>query len=305
MSFFKYTNLNTAKLILENSSLRWSSPIVFNDVEECQFVPFSRENYLQAFKDYVEILTQYASGNQSKYDFNKFSEITKTLISLFNISLTQGKHNMSDFAREMLDIVSNPEADYREYINVALIKIFRIICLTDSYDNTLMWAHYADQHYGCVLELESVYLEKPHSLKEGNVEYHENLHPKTNSLDLLLYGETIEIRNLMIRDVIFSKRTTWNYEREYRFMFAENFGQITLSRDFQLKKSEISTKYQTDKLFTDISIDKQSVKSVIFGVRTEENNIQVVKEILSKNNYKSQLFQMKIVNGKMEKLPLS
>ena len=67
-----------------------------------------------------------------------------------------------------------------------MIRVFRILCLTESYDNKLMWAHYADQHYGCVLELDSVYLDKPSSIKEGYVEYHENLYPKTNSLDLLL-----------------------------------------------------------------------------------------------------------------------
>ena len=108
----------------------------------------------------------------------------------------------------------------------------------------------------------------------------------------------------MIRDVLFSKRTTWEYEKEYRFIFNENFGQITSHTDYQTRKTQISVQHQTDKLFTDISIDKKHIKSIIFGIRTNEGEIQVVKEILSENNYNCNLFNIKMVDGKMKKLPL-
>jgi hypothetical protein len=37
MRFFKYVTANTARTILENSTLRWSSPAMFNDPFDTQF----------------------------------------------------------------------------------------------------------------------------------------------------------------------------------------------------------------------------------------------------------------------------
>jgi hypothetical protein len=37
--FYKYTSSSTALLILENCRLRWSSPLLFNDIAEFQRMP--------------------------------------------------------------------------------------------------------------------------------------------------------------------------------------------------------------------------------------------------------------------------
>jgi hypothetical protein len=305
MSYFKYTNTSTTKLILQNLSLRWSSPILFNDIEECQFVPFTKELHQKALEKYIEILTQFAKGNDVNYDYDKFSHITKLLISAFKLSIKQGSFNTENFVETMLGITSNPEEEYRNYINTALIKVFRILCVTNTYDNNLMWAHYGDQNYGCIIELESVFIEKPRGLKEGLVNYNENLNPNSNPLDMLLYGETEEVRDLMIRDVMFSKRTNWGYENEYRFMFAESFGSITSETDMQTRKSKISVKHQTDSLNTYVKIKSNSIKSIIFGVRTDEKDIAEITDIIQSLNYTFKLYQMKIENGNLIKAELS
>lgn len=296
MSYFKYTTLNTTKLIIENKSLRWSSPLQFNDIEECQFVPYTRESYAESIKEYLEVITKIAKGEKLNYDYNKFSDATHLLISLIQISLNQGTFNPSNFAEQTLNTISDPEADYRDYINKGLIRIFRILCVTNKYDNKLMWAHYGDQHYGCVIEFSNLYVDKPYNLKEGNVEYHENLHPKTNSLDLLLYGETQDLRNIMIKDVIFSKRSDWHYEEEYRLLFSENFGQIKSETNFQTKRTTITASNQTEKLFTDVPIDKDFIKSVTFGVRVKDEEIIEVQNLLNNNNIDCELYKM-ILNG--------
>ena len=251
MSYFKYTTLNTTKLIIENKSLRWSSPLQFNDIEECQFVPYTKENYSKSIKEYLEIITKIAKGEKLNFDYKKFSDITHMLIGTIQISLNQGTFDSSIFGEQTFNTISDPEADYRDYINRGLIRIFRILCVTNKYDNKLMWAHYGDQHYGCVIGFSKVYIDKPYNLKEGNVEYHENLNPKTNTLDLLLYGETQELRDLIIKDVIFSKRLDWHYEEEYRLLFAESFGQINDVIIFLCLYTKLSTQYQLLILFTE------------------------------------------------------
>ncbi len=304
MNFYKYTNISTATLVIKNKTLRWSSPLVFNDLEECQFAPFTKEQFLSSYNDYIKILTECATG-QSIYNFNKFSDVSKLIIHVMRMSMVQGTFDTKGFTVDVLNIFSNPESDYRDFTNTALIKCFRILCVTDKYDNNLMWAHYADQHFGCVLEFESLYSKKPRLLREGYVRYHENLQPKTNTLDVLLYGETEEERDLMIRDVAFSKRTSWNYENEYRLMFAESFGEITATIDMRTKKKETAVKYQSDELFTDVSISKESIRSIIFGVRTADKDIKKVLEALSENDYQCKLYQMKMKNGCMIKEELN
>ena len=297
MSFYKYTNISTASLVLKNKSLRWSSPIIFNDLEECQFTPFTKEQYASAYKAYFKILTECAKG-KSDYNINELSDESILLIQMVSMSVT---FDTNSFEEVILKIFSNPESDYRDFINTALIKCFRVLCVTEKYDNNLMWAHYADQHNGCVIEFDSLYVKKPRLLREGYVRYHENLQPQSDPLDMLLYGETEEIRDLMIRDVAFSKRTSWNYENEYRFMFFESFGEITTTINMQTTNKETVVKYQPEQLFTDVSIAKESVKSIIFGARTTDTDIKKVVEILSENDYQCKLYQMKMRDGGMIK----
>jgi len=179
MSFYKYTNISTAILVLRNKSLRWSSPLIFNDLEECQFTPFTKEQYLSSYNAYIQLLTECAKGRLI-YDHNKFSEISKLFIQVMRISMDQGAFDTKDFSEIILNMFSNPESDYRNFVNAALIKSFRVLCVTEKYDNNLMWAHYADQHYGCVFEFDSLYAKKPRLLREDYIRYHENLQPRSN-----------------------------------------------------------------------------------------------------------------------------
>jgi len=301
MRFYKYTNISTAKLVLENSSLRWSSPILFNDIEECQFVPCTREQFKKAYQDYYKIIEEYAAGKKVGYDFNEFSYITKMTVSFFEHLISTNKSIPLNDEEIIQRYIDNIEDNYRNYTNTALIKCFRILCVTKNYYNKLMWAHYADQNNGCVIELDNVYAEKPYGLKNGKVIYHENFKSQTNAIDLLLYGETSEIRNSMINDVIFSKRTVWEYEEEYRFMFTEDWGEITTSIEPETNKMEISVKNQSDKLYSDIRLNKENIRSIIFGVRTKEKDIIDLLTILILNNYECPLYQMKMIGGRLVK----
>lgn len=280
--------------------MRWSSPIVFNDLEECQFTPFTKEQYITCYKAYIKILTDCAKG-QSTHDVAKFSDVCQLIIQVMKFSMEQGTFDEKYFGEIFMTALGNPESDYRNYTNTAFIKCFRILCVTEKFDNNLMWAHYAAEHYGCVIELASLYTEKPPFLREGFVRYHENLQPHSNPLDMLLYGETEEVRDLMIRDVAFSKRTSWSYENEYRLMFPVSFGEIRTKIDMTTKQKEIVVKDQSDKLYNDVGILQDSIKSVIFGVRTTDADIKKVLDVLSENNYHCNAYQMKMRDGQMKK----
>jgi hypothetical protein len=304
MNYFKYTTFDTTKLIIENKTIRWSSPLKFNDIEECQFVPYSKESFEKANREYFDILIKIAKGENLEIDYDRLSPITHMIIAMNRISIEQNTFDSSNIIDNVLNLASNPEADYREYINKGLIRVFRILCVTAKFDNRLMWAHYGAEHYGCVIELSKLYVNKPRGLKEGRVDYHENLYPKTNSLDILLYGETPEIRDLMIQDVIFSKRSIWNYEEEFRLMYSENFGNIKFEHNFQTNEKSLTVSNQTDQLFTDVSIDKDFIESITFGTRVTEEKILEMKEHLKSNDINCNLYKMILNGSSLERITL-
>jgi hypothetical protein len=304
MIYYKYTSITTATIVLENESLRWSSPLLFNDIEECQFTPFTDEQHKSAHESYYKVLVDCARGRLI-YDYYQYSEITKMLISAIKLMESSGKLESFDFF-EMLNLVGKPKEGYREYVNKGLVNIFRILCVTTDYENPLMWAHYGDQHYGCVLGFDELYKEKPRKLKEGFVRYHENIEPLSNPIEMLLYGETEKVHDLMVQDIIFAKRTFWNYEREYRLMFAENFGQISTSFNFQTKERTMNVCHQTDKHHTDVSFPKHGLKSITFGARTSRKDVERVLAIIEEKQYDCQVYQFRLVDGisSREKLDL-
>ncbi|CAD6879567.1 hypothetical protein [Methylomonas albis] len=303
MTFYKYTNTNTTNLILENESLRWSSPVIFNDIEECQFTPFTKEQYINSHEKCWDILTECAKGI-SVYNSVKLSDINKTLIYMIRHMIEVGTYRREHFSEFMANFNRSPESDFRDFLNIAQIKCFRILCVTTEYDNRLMWAHYADQHYGCVLEIDEPFKKKPNLLREGPIKYHENLTPSFNILDYLLYGETKKHRDSLVNDVVFSKRSLWGYENEYRFLFYESFGEISVTVNCQTNSKHIDVKNQSEVLYTDVPICIEAIKSITFGARTKDDDIEGVLKILSKKEYKCMLYRMKMEDGLMKRQAL-
>lgn len=162
-----------------------------------------------------------------------------------------------------------------------------------------MWAHYGDQNYGCVIEFNKLFDKKPKSLKQERVRYHENLKPKSKPLEYLLYGSTKEIHDKMMEDIFFSKRTTWNYEKEYRLMFMEEFGNISVKVDMQTKEQKYTVSNEPEENYTDVNFNQNSLKSITFGARTNNKDIEKISKILKKQNYKCELFKIKLKDGEL------
>ena len=94
---------------------------------------------------------------------------------------------------------------------------FRILSLTETPDNLLMWAHYADSHRGAVLEFDA---EHP-SLNSRRSGTDELRHPRK-----VVYVEHMPARALDETDsqVLFlTKGNPWAYEREWRVLQAARF----------------------------------------------------------------------------------
>lgn len=80
-------------------------------------------------------------------------------------------------------------------------KNYRVCSLSKVHDNNLMWAHYADGHKGCCIEL---------SVEED---------PKWSRLDVEYGDKALDIdEDTTIEQVLSHKLSPWSYEEEVRFI---------------------------------------------------------------------------------------
>lgn len=159
------------------------------------------------------------------------------------------------FELQYHSINKNPKRDEIEKFLDEAHEI-RILSFTQKHDNLLMWSHYADYHKGMCLIFEYPYLTYP-------VIYSDDF----PSVD---FTETEpSIRIIQFFNVLRTKSTHWSYEEERRQMFVPG--------------TDPKVQYDT------------ALKGVIFGMRTQEEHVKLVKETISNDTI--DYFQAKPASG--------
>ncbi|NWH05625.1 DUF2971 domain-containing protein [Desulfobacter latus] len=138
--------------------------------------------------------------------------------------------------------------------------------------NSLMWSHYGDEHRGICLTYKLSEKFTDHTLGEviglHPVEYAEN--PITDWFieQSKITGEppsSMEFITSLIVKLLISKDVCWKYEKEGR----------VISKTQGLKE-----------------IGKPALQQVCFGLRTPENDKNLIKHILSSHGYKATICEM-------------
>ncbi|WP_310441530.1 DUF2971 domain-containing protein [Sulfurimonas sp.] len=146
-----------------------------------------------------------------------------------------------------------------------------ILCLSAKKDNLLMWAHYAEEHRGIVIEFdqEHEFFYKPKSSKKIGLLF---------GLEEVNYVDTrpsIESEEWLNKETFFTKGKHWYYEEEYRMVLL-------------LDESNNQNKYN-------IKFPNQLLKSVYIGVRTSKESIEYIKNLNNKAEWKHlNIFQMEV-----------
>ena len=151
----------------------------------------------------------------------------------------------------------------------------RVFCVTEDNDNLLMWAHYANNHEGFVVEFDCDNSFFQQGLGEdimcaslSKVVYSQNV-PTTSLLDMKNF------------DFILTKSDDWSYEQEWRMLLQQK----------DCVKNIPAEPHDTC-LF---EIPVESIKRVILGCRADSELIQSAKKNLIGNNI--ELAQANIVRS--------
>jgi hypothetical protein len=149
-----------------------------------------------------------------------------------------------------------------------LSKNSGIFSLTTNYKNDLMWSHYANSHSGFCIEYEFDKLNTFDIKYKEHFSSHLNCFEKVNYSDKPFNLNKIIIKREDIIKFLFHKNIKWKYENEWRIV------------------TFISGKY---------SYNQNCIKSIIFGIKTNEEIINLMMKKLEPLNI--EFYKMKKIGS--------
>jgi hypothetical protein len=261
--FCKYVTADTARRILQNRTVKWSSPLLFNDPFDTQFdlrFGFELDELPPAFaaefekliygKDEPTCDPRHPMGlmihvlRQTRDKVPKEELLGPRLLA----ALGEGVAN----ARRVLD---QQNLRWRDYL-----RQMRVFCVAEEHNDLLMWAHYTDSHRGAVIKFKCLPQRDTALCAARRVDYRREI-PGLGSLHDWIKHLTAQVRldfsNLFL-DLAFTKSAHWSYEKEWRCWWTVAPGNRKELHDFA-------------------PIFAQEVESIYLGCKiTEEDRLDLI-----------------------------
>lgn len=245
-NFFKYVSAGTAISILTNRTLRWSSPVLFND-------PFDVPRELSfgvTSDDLIDaLIRRIANLIENPPDDTSALDPTTALIVE-----SVKKNNSMKLKAELIDGLTDVASSQRftgeslDALRVmwkVWIPNFRILCFTESPDHVAMWYHYANQYSGVVLEFrcddehDSAWLlAKPVIYPKAKPD----VYTAEGWARLLTMPQQLAINKILDVSTLI-KSQDWSYEREWRIISFKRADDIGLFTDYAFHQNELSGIY--------------------------------------------------------------
>ena len=253
---------------LANNQLYFSSPRQFNDPFDCKFNLEMKGTKEQWIDFYLESgVKLYQAEKKFNKEINDGNLIRKQDFYY---------NDLDKFARNKMELGKSLKRNSREMDSIIDIDRIRVCCFSDTSKNILMWSHYADNHQGICISIQSLKgdikkdkrseqfltLYSPSSMKTvtssrfWEVDYKDDLPESFNALDMSEFQyPTNKIFNYLL-----TKFSDWRYECEYRLILLKE------SCENQLLKYK-----------------KKNLEGVIFGLNISPKNAKLVHDTIKKN----------------------
>ena len=196
MKIYRFEKVTDDRLkTLEDGNLWCSSPEKFNDLSDCRLNMVTEKN-LRLIPDSLI----------NAIDPSAFKSPLGEKVLSHLLRIIKNKGNAGDL---LIDVkISYDEISIREHI----IKTTGVCCFFASAPtNSLMWAHYGDNHKGFCVEYETNQSHDKYIESMFEINYMSKL-PEVSPEELLFSP------NLTMTRVVSSKSEIWSYEKEYRII---------------------------------------------------------------------------------------
>ena len=246
LNFFKYMSVATASSVLTNHSLRWSSPVLFND-------PFDVPREMSFGITPAEIIDAGARRIMALLEYPP-EETSHLELKLRLIVETVKKGISDELKAQLLAGLKETSASHKptEASMDALRELWRswipelrILCLTDSPAHAAMWYHYADQYKGAVLEFRCVDELSSAWLAAKPVTYPEAkpaVYTADGWAELLSMQQELAIQKMLDLST-YTKAPDWSYENEWRITSFKRPTDTGLFTDYTFSPLELAGVY--------------------------------------------------------------
>ncbi len=247
--FYKYASAETTLAVLTNRTVQYSSPLKFNDPFDLQHglhFDFDINTLHNKVVDRIEELA--ALPSRPKVDHNDvWGQIVLAAHEHYPTHGFDKNAWLSMTAepfRALLCQIQDTQKQYQQHWQQRLLPRIKVFCVTEDRDNLLMWAHYAKDHTGAVLELWSLPEEDNPLSVARRVEYQDTppvFFSENEWIDNLTGMGRIDADQLY-RRYAYIKSTHWLYEQEWRVWYP--YSNSTGPYDYvPLRQSEFAALY--------------------------------------------------------------
>jgi DUF2971 family protein len=235
---YKYVPADDARKILSNCTLRFQSPLQYNDPFDTQW-NIAWPLFTQEAMEYDRLLMERAIRDPGSWPKN-ISQISRVALyqdwkRIQGLPENQHEKEISDFVYGTTAKSGMPKEQV-EYLK-DLQRRMRLLCLSENDRSVLMWSHYADQHRGVVLGFDTIAMEKGLQRPLYPIKYHSDL-PRL--IDHKSWNQSIAFGlpnpGLGGREIEWavSKHSDWAYEKEWRFVTIAGPGTPGVYEDFAI-----------------------------------------------------------------------
>lgn len=287
--FFKYMPASTAEIVLANRTLRWSSPLIFND-------PFDFPRSI-AFDFSAKDIQQALSKNitaaiDNTHPITIQNPLLAPLIDLIKRSDPKIRKQVI-YAPQTQDIDSQKAENSLDEVRLLWqewLPNFRVLCLSEHHDKPSMWYHYADKYSGAVLEiccndkLDSAWL----SAKK--IEYPKDkpsIYTADGWANLLIASNEDSVKKIL-HLCTYTKSHDWSYEDEWRISTFKKNNETGLFSDYPVHPSEFGNLYLGPMINTDSKNKLLDLAKKYPNMKVVETKIGFDRELkfseLSSNN---------------------
>jgi hypothetical protein len=270
--FFKYYTADSAKLTLQNTSRKWSTPALFNDPFDNQFDLYleerSDELVGKGLNQFHEIITSpkplkadQFGGMTPLVEYLRQAHLKNPAFKYTEDQMAYLREGVSEGMRRAIHIMPETNAEIRR-----IMADTTIFCLSKTPDNLLMWSHYAQNHTGAVIKFLSLpEVDSPIILAQP-VRYTTQIPRLTfaNQMDLAkALKEAVDIITLTNSEV-------WAYEKEWRI---------------------IAGLWNKTQSYEVLQFAPEEVGAVYLGCKIAKNNKEEIIDVTSRKYSKAKIFQ--------------
>lgn len=288
--FYKYMTAETARIVLATNSIRFSSPDNFND-------PFDVVRDVRLGFSYSDL---YKQINNLAYDICENQDALRDYLSPNFLTLCEVFRLMPRWHRENRKNSRIDEGEARKLFATLqasnelkviwekIVKSNRILSLTEDNDNEVMWAHYADNYKGVVLELECLDVYDSPLLVAEKVKYSNNDITFGAIADWVSFitGFNAFDRSRLYKDLELTKKENWSYENEWRIITSDNSSTAQYT-DINLHPSTFS------KIFLGAKIREEDRNDLLLLAHNRKRKIDVFNSVINQSNRRIEFAPLK------------